>query len=72
MVDGEGEDGNGCCAPDIQESIGQGVLVLVMGTSSSFGSRDKAQLLGRIGNVLTSARYARLYSGQMDQAGVGT
>ena len=54
VKEGMVEDGNDCCAPDVQESIRQGVSVLVMGSSSSFGSRGEARLPGRIGNVLTS------------------
>ena len=55
MEKGEGEDGDGCCAPDVQEFVCQGVSVLVMGSSSNFGSRGDARLPGKTGNVLASA-----------------
>ena len=64
VKEGGGEDGNGYCVPDVQESIYQGVLVLVMSSSSSFDSRDKARLSGRTGNVLISVWSARLDSCQ--------
>jgi len=60
---GEGEDGDGCCAPDVQEFVCQGVSVLVMGSSSNFGSHDEARLSGRTENVLTSTWFAYLNSG---------
>ena len=47
MEEGEGEDDNDCCAPDVQESVCQGVSVLVMGSSSSFGFRGEALVPGR-------------------------
>ena len=50
-----GEDGDGCCTLDVQEFICQGVFVLVIGSSSIFGSYDKAQLWGWIRNDLSSA-----------------
>ena len=64
VEEGEGKDGNGCYAPDIHESVCQGVSVLVMDSSSSLGSRDEARLSGRKRNVLTSAWSAFLDSGQ--------
>jgi len=39
---GERGDGDGCCTLDVQESICQGVSVLMMGSSSSFDSCDEA------------------------------
>ena len=36
----EGENGEGCCAPDVQEFVCQGALVFVMGPSRDFGSRE--------------------------------
>jgi len=39
---GEGKDGNGCCTLNVHESVCRGVLVLVMGLSSRFGSYDEA------------------------------
>ena len=38
----EGEDGDGCYALDDQEFVCQRALVLVMGPSRGFGSRDEA------------------------------
>ena len=68
----EEEDGIGSCAPDVRESVCQGVSVLVMGSSSSFDSRDEARLSGRTTNVLTSAWSGHLDSGQNRPGGVGT
>ena len=64
VEEGEGENGDGCCTLDFQECVCQGVLVLVMGLSSSFCSCDEAQLSGWTKNVLPSAWSARLDSGQ--------
>ena len=47
VEEGEGEDGDGCCTPDVQESFCQRVLVLVMGSSNSFDSCDETQMSGR-------------------------
>ena len=46
MEEGEGKDGDGCCTLDVQESICQGVSVLMIGSSSGLGSCDEAQLWG--------------------------
>ena len=46
VEEGEGEDGDDCCTLDVEESFCQRVLVLMMGSSSKFGSCDKAQLSG--------------------------
>ena len=51
VEEGEGEDGDGCCTPNVPESTFQKVSVLVVGSSSNFGSCDEAQLSGRTGNV---------------------
>ena len=64
VEEGEGEDGDGCCAPGAHESVCRGVLILTMGPSRSFGSRDEAWLLERTGNFLTSAWSAHLDSDQ--------
>jgi len=60
----EREDGNGCCAPNAQESVCQGVSVLMMGSSSSFDSHGQARLSGKIENILPSIWSARLDSCQ--------
>jgi len=61
VEEGEGEDGNGCRAPDAHESICQGVWAFVMVSSRSFSSRE-AQLLERIGNALAYTWFKRLDS----------
>jgi len=48
----------------VHKSVCQGVLVLMMGLSGSFSSRDEAQLSGRIGNILAFAWSTHLASGQ--------
>ena len=55
VEEGEGDDGNGCCAFDVQEFICRGASVFVMGLSRNFGFRDEVWLSGRKGNVLPSA-----------------
>ena len=54
MEEGEGEGGDICCTPDVQESICQGISALVMGLTRGFSSYDEAQLLGWIWNDLFS------------------
>ena len=44
VEEGEGEDGDGYCALDVQELVCQGVLILLMGSSKSFSFYDEAQL----------------------------
>ena len=64
MEEEKGKDGDGCGTPDVQESICEGVSVLMMGSSSSFGSRDEVMLSGMMGNVLASAWSKHMDSGQ--------
>ena len=45
---GEGEDGNGCYTPDVQESVYQGISLFGMDSSGSLSFHDEAQLSGRI------------------------
>jgi len=51
----EGEDGDGCCAPDVQEFVCRGTSVFAMGSSRKVSLRDEARLSGRIGRALSSA-----------------
>ena len=61
----EGEDGDSCCALNIQESSCRETSVFVMGLSRNISFCDKAQLLGRIGRILASIWSVRLVSDQI-------
>jgi len=60
VQEGEVGDGDGYRAPNAQESICQGVLAFMMGSSRSFGSLNEAQLLRGTGNAPASAWSAGL------------
>jgi len=64
VEEGEEEDGDSYSTLDVQESVCQGVSVLVMGSSNRFGSCDEAQMSGWTRNNLSSTWSARLASGQ--------
>ena len=50
----EGEDGVGCCAPDVQEFVCRGIAAFAMGLSRNLSFRDETRLSERIGKVLAS------------------
>jgi len=61
----EGEDGDGCCAPNVQEFIYRENSVFTMGISRNLSFRDESRLSGRTKNVLVSAWSALLASDQI-------
>ena len=67
VEEGEGEDGNGCCTPDVQEFICRGTSVLVMGSSRKVSLRDEAWMSGRIGRTPASLLACMVF----DQIGLG-
>jgi len=60
MEEGEGEDGDDCFAPDVQEFECRGTSVFVMGSSRKVSLCDEVRLSGRISRVLAPACYVRL------------
>jgi len=65
VEEGEGEDGDGCCEPDIQEFGCRGTSVFMMGSSRKVSLRDETWLSGRIGRALASAWSVRLVFDQI-------
>jgi len=47
MEEGEGEDGDHCCAPEVQEFVCRGASVFVMGPSRSFNFCNEGLLSGK-------------------------
>ena len=68
VEEGEGEDGDGCCASDIQEFDYRGMSLFVMGSSRKVSLHDEASLSGRVGKALVFAWSVRLV---FDQIGPG-
>ena len=66
MEEREGEDGDSCCDPDVQESSCQETSVFAMGSSRNLSFCDESWLSGRIGKALASAWSVRLVSDQID------
>ena len=50
----EGEDGDGCCAHDVQEFSYRGTSVFAMSSLRKISFHDEAQLSGRKGRALAS------------------
>ena len=51
VEEGEGEGGDVCYTPDVQESVYQRVSALMIGSSRGFSTCDEAQLSGRTGKA---------------------